>query len=51
MTLAMTLKAKQEKMPGAIAPGTPMSDVTKAGDTFPDQRDGRQHPGVGGRLL
>ena len=36
LTLAMALKAKQDKMPmpGAIAPGTPMSDVTKAGDTF-----------------
>jgi epsilon-lactone hydrolase len=36
LTLAMMLKAKQDKvpMPGAIAPGTPMSDVTKAGDTF-----------------
>lgn len=36
MTLAMVLRAKQEKvpMPGAIAPGTPMSDVTKTGDTF-----------------
>lgn len=36
LTLAMVLKAKLDKvpLPGAIAPGTPMSDVTKAGDTF-----------------
>jgi epsilon-lactone hydrolase len=36
LTLAMVLKSKQDKvpLPGAIAPGTPMSDVTKAGDTF-----------------
>jgi monoterpene epsilon-lactone hydrolase len=36
LTLAMVLKAKQEglPLPGAIAPGTPMSDVTKVGDTF-----------------
>ena len=36
LTLEMTLKAKQDglPMPGAIAPGTPMSDVTKVGDTF-----------------
>jgi len=36
LTLEMMLRAKQEKlpMPGAIAPGTPMSDVTKQGDTF-----------------
>jgi monoterpene epsilon-lactone hydrolase len=32
----MILKAKQDKLPlpGTIAPGTPMSDVTKVGDTF-----------------
>jgi acetyl esterase/lipase len=32
----MMLRAKKENlpMPGAIAPGTPMSDVTKKGDTF-----------------
>ena len=32
----MMLKAKQDSLPlpGAIAPGTPMSDVTKVGDTF-----------------
>ena len=32
----MVLKAKQDglPLPGAIAPGTPMSDVTKVGDTF-----------------
>jgi len=32
----MALKARQDgvPMPGAIASGTPMSDVTKAGDTF-----------------
>ena len=36
LTLAMVLKAKLDKvpLPGAIAPGTPMSDVTKVGDTF-----------------
>lgn len=36
LTLAMVLKAKLDKvpLPGAIAPGTPMSDVTKSGDTF-----------------
>ena len=36
LTLEMVLRAKQEglPLPGAIAPGTPMSDVTKVGDTF-----------------
>ena len=36
LVLEMMLRAKQEglTMPGAIAPGTPMSDVTKTGDTF-----------------
>jgi monoterpene epsilon-lactone hydrolase len=36
LALEMVLKGKQDglPMPGAIAPGTPMSDVTKAGDTF-----------------
>ncbi len=36
LTLEMVLRAKQLglPMPGAIAPGTPMSDVTKTGDTF-----------------
>ena len=36
LTLEMMLRAKAEglPMPGAIAPGTPMSDVTKQGDTF-----------------
>jgi acetyl esterase/lipase len=36
LTLEMMLKAKQDglPLPGAIAPGTPMSDVTKVGDTF-----------------
>jgi acetyl esterase/lipase len=36
LTLAMVLRAKQFGLPipGAIAPGTPMSDVTKVGDTF-----------------
>jgi acetyl esterase/lipase len=36
LVLAMMLQAKQQglPMPGAIAPGTPMSDVTKTGDTF-----------------
>ena len=28
----------------AIAPGTPMSDLTNAGDTLPHERDGRQRP-------
>ena len=32
----MMLRAKRDglPMPGAIAPGTPMSDVTKQGDSF-----------------
>lgn len=36
LTLEMMLRAKQDglPMPGAIAPGTPMSDTTKRGDTF-----------------
>src|SRR2546423_11925105 len=36
LTLAMVLRAKQERLPlpGAIAPGTPMSDLTGAGDSF-----------------
>jgi acetyl esterase/lipase len=36
LTLAMTLRAKQEglALPGAIAPGTPMSDLTGTGDSF-----------------
>lgn len=36
LTLEMVLRAKQLglPMPGAIAPGTPMSDVTKVGDSF-----------------
>ena len=36
LTLEMMLRAKAENlpMPGAIAPGTPMSDATNAGDTF-----------------
>jgi monoterpene epsilon-lactone hydrolase len=36
LVLEMMLKAKQQALPlpGAIAPGTPMSDVTKTGDTF-----------------
>lgn len=36
LTLEMMLRAKQDglPMPGAIAPGTPMSDVTKHGDSF-----------------
>jgi acetyl esterase/lipase len=36
LVLEMALKAKQDgvPMPGAIASGTPMSDVTKVGDTF-----------------
>jgi epsilon-lactone hydrolase len=36
LVLEMMLRAKQEglRLPGAIAPGTPMSDVTKTGDSF-----------------
>jgi epsilon-lactone hydrolase len=36
LTLALVLRAKQEglPLPAAIASGTPMSDVTKTGDTF-----------------
>jgi monoterpene epsilon-lactone hydrolase len=36
LTLSMILRAKQEKLPlpAAIAPGTPMSDLTGAGDSF-----------------
>jgi monoterpene epsilon-lactone hydrolase len=36
LVLEMMLRAKQLglPMPGAIAPGTPMSDVTKVGDSF-----------------
>jgi epsilon-lactone hydrolase len=36
LTLSMVLRAKQEHLPlpAAIAPGTPMSDLTNAGDTF-----------------
>ncbi|MPZ19883.1 MAG: alpha/beta hydrolase fold domain-containing protein [Luteitalea sp.] len=36
LTLAVVLRAKQEGLPvpGAIAPGTPMSDLTKTGDSF-----------------
>jgi monoterpene epsilon-lactone hydrolase len=36
MTLAMVLRAKREHLPlpGAIAPGTPWSDMTKTGDSF-----------------
>ena len=36
LTLEMVLRAKQEglPLPAAIAPGTPMSDVTKVGDSF-----------------
>ena len=36
LTLEMVLRARQLglPMPGAIAPGTPMSDVTKTGDSF-----------------
>jgi epsilon-lactone hydrolase len=36
MTLAMVLRAKMEKLPlpGAIAPGTPWSDMTKTGASF-----------------
>ena len=36
MTLALVLRAKQENLPlpGAIAPGTPWSDMTKTGDSY-----------------
>jgi epsilon-lactone hydrolase len=36
MTLAMVLRAKDEKLalPGAIAPGTPWSDIDKLGDSY-----------------
>ena len=36
LTLSMVLRAKQEKLPlpAAIAPGTPMADLTNAGDSF-----------------
>jgi len=36
LTLAMVLRAKQEglPLPAAIAPGTPMADLTGAGDSF-----------------
>ena len=36
LTLEMMLRAKQEglPLPAAIAPGTPMADVTKTGDSF-----------------
>jgi acetyl esterase/lipase len=36
LTLAMMLRARRDHLPlpGAIAPGTPMSDLTNAGDSF-----------------
>jgi len=36
LTLSMVLRAKQENLPlpGAIAPGTPMADLTETGDSF-----------------
>jgi acetyl esterase/lipase len=36
LTLAMVLRARRDNLPlpGAIAPGTPMSDLTNAGDSF-----------------
>jgi monoterpene epsilon-lactone hydrolase len=36
LTLSTILRAKQEKvpLPAAIAPGTPMSDLTRTGDSF-----------------
>lgn len=36
LTLAMILRAKRDRLPlpAAIAPGTPMSDLTNAGDSF-----------------
>ena len=49
----MVLKAKQDgvPMPGAIASGTPMSDVTKTGDTFYTNETRRQRARVARRLL
>ena len=37
LTLSMVLRAKQDHLPlpAAIAPGTPMSDLTGGGDSFP----------------
>src|SRR3954454_24412953 len=36
MTLALVLRARDEKLPlpGAIAPGTPWSDIARVGDTY-----------------
>lgn len=36
LTLSMVLRAKQDRLPlpAAIAPGTPMADLTNAGDSF-----------------
>ena len=36
LTLSMVLRAKQDNLPlpGAIAPGTPMADLTETGDSF-----------------
>ena len=40
LTLSMVLRAKLDNvpLPGAIAPGTPMSDLTLAGDSFAPTR-------------
>ena len=52
LTLAMILRAKQDNLPlpGAIAPGTPMSDLT-CRRLVPHQRDARQRPGGARRQL
>ena len=44
LTLAMVLRAKRDNLPlpGAIAPGTPMSDLTQRRRFLLDQCDGRQ---------
>ena len=45
LTLSMVLRAKRENvsLPGAIMSGTPMSDLTNAGDSFQDYNgDDRQ---------
>jgi monoterpene epsilon-lactone hydrolase len=46
LTLAMVLRAKQEKLPlpGALAPGTPKSDLTRNGRLVPHECDGGQRP-------
>ena len=53
LTLEMVLRAKQDglPLPAAIAPGTPMSDVTKVGEFVPDHCVGRQRACVARRFL